>query len=158
MNDNYWSEKNKVKVSSKLPQCSANNYYKPNITSVLTKISIDEEYFLPKYSNSNSSSADLFANIPEKESIGICSFGTEIIDCGFSIQIENGYKACISIDSYWCDKGLIIMGSNQIDPQDDCRIKINVMNIGKKILVVSHKDKIGKIWIEPIYFFEWTKT
>lgn len=155
MND-HWSENNKIKVSSKLPECPASNYYKPNIIKVLTKISVDGDYFTPKYSSPDSSCADLFANITNKESIGICSSGTEVIDCGFSICISNGYKACVGLDSYWCDKGLILMGHDQINSTENHRVKLNVLNISDKMVIINNKDKIGKIWIEPIYFFEWT--
>ena len=155
---NYWvDDKNKIKAKAKIPGCSAANYYCPPINKISTDINFEDDFFIPKYSK-GSSCADIFTFLPDdnKKSIGICKSGQFTIDCGFSIKIANGYKACFSLDDSLLNKGLIINGFNQIDSTENhTRVKINVLNIGEKILILSHKDKVGKIWIEPIYFFDW---
>jgi len=155
---NYWVDtKNKNKAKAKIPGCSAANYYCPPVNKVSTNINFEDDFFIPKYAK-DSSCADIFAFLPKnnKSSIGIGTSGQFTIDCGFSIKIASGYKACFSLDASLLNKGLIINGFNQIDStQDYSRVNINVLNIGEKILILSHKDKVGKIWIEPIYFFDW---
>lgn len=153
-NLNYWKEDEKNQANCKLPSCSAKDYFQPILNKVSTKIECDDEFFIPKYLNSNSTSADVFANCDNAIAIhhqGFCS-----IDCGFSIQIQKGYKACVELDSYWSKKGLVLVGDKFFNSENIEKIKINVYNLGERQVVVNHKDKIAKIWIEPVYFFEWT--
>ena len=155
--NNWVDTKNKIKAKAKIPGCSAANYYCPPISKISTNINFEDDFFIPKYSK-DSSCADLFVYMPEnnKNSIGIGKSGQFTVDCGFSLKIAGGYKACFSLDSSLLNKGLIINGFNQIDStNDNTRVKINVLNIGEKILILNYKDKVGKIWIEPIYFFDW---
>lgn len=154
--NNYWSEKKEsIRVNCKLPDCSASKYYKPEINSVFTKIESDDIYFIPKYENSTSSCADIFANIPDKSCSAVAQFSHCLIDCGFSIKISSGYKICFELDPLWSNKGLMLVGSSYIDPDILQRLKLNVLNLGQNQIIINNKDKIGKIWIEPIYFFDW---
>jgi hypothetical protein len=143
MKNEYWSNenKNKIYVSSKLPPNSAVGYVKPELKKVATKIKADNNEFIPTYSSKNE--ADLFINLPS-ETLLMTTGSSEVIDCGFELEIPNGYKLCVS--SQIC--GLFL---NLIDSK---RIKVNASNFGKK-LILKHKQVIGKIWIEPVYFFDW---
>ena len=138
--DIWSSKKPKVFVSPRLPKSPAEGYEKPEINKVAVRISSDEDDFIPAYTDFNC--ADLIANLPNNLflSHGSC----EIIDCGFSLEIPSGYKVCAS--SSISNIFLNIVDSN--------RIKVNVLNLGKE-LILQHKQKIGKIWIEPVYFFDW---
>lgn len=149
-NDNFWKESPKAQVSSKLPKSPTDNYKEPNLIRVLTDIKFDDEYFIPKYSN-NSTRAEIYACVPN-ESMMINQYGMCVVDCGFSIKIMEGYRACFCLDSNL--SGLVINGSNHIEPNEICRVKITVVNVGEKI-VIKNKQTIGKIWIEPVYFFDW---
>jgi dUTPase len=152
---NYWVE-NKIKVNSKLPNCSANSYYQPLLNKVSTKIEFDEEFFMPKYQDKDSACADVYANCKDKRQIAISHLGALSLDCGFSIQISNGYKIRFELDSFWSNKGLILSETNCACSGNSTRIKLGLLNIGEKQIIINHKDKIAKIWIEPVYFFEWT--
>lgn len=151
-----WSEKKNKNISPLLPPSPANNYFKPNIIKIATNIKADSEDFIPKYQTDGSVCADLLANLNEEESLVIASNECVLIDCGFSMEIPNGYKACIAARSGWASKGLIVNnGPGQIDSDYRGRIKICVTNISDNLLVVKHKERIGQIWIEPVYFFDW---
>jgi len=151
---NYWKENNKIKANSKLPSCSANDYYNPNLNKVSTKIEFDEDFFIPKYAEKGSTCADIFINCKDK-CISINCLGLKSIDCGFSIQINNGYRARIELDKIWSSRGMLLVGNPRIDSGKLERVSLEVLNIGDKQLLLDHKEKIGIIWIEPVYFFEW---
>ncbi len=152
---NYWKEENKNKANSKLPSCSAKDYYQPILNKVSTKIKAEDSYFLPKYCSSNSIYADIFVNHFDR-SFAIQHLGVCDIDCGFSIEISKGYKICVELDPIWMSKGLVIVSEKSFFPNDLDKIKITVYNMGNKQVVINHKDKIARIWVEPVYFFEWT--
>ena len=138
-----------------LPSSPADNYFKPNLIKINTKIKSDDKDFIPKYQTMDSVCADLLANL-NGDNIEINPGQCHLIDCGFSIELPRGYKACIAARSGWASKGLIVNNApGQIDSDYRGRIKICVTNISQQTLVVSHKDRIGQIWIEPVYFFEW---
>ena len=101
---NYWSEKNKVDVSCKLPSCSAKDYFVPSVTKILTRIKPDDKDFVPKYNNPNS--ADLIANVPNNLILANNTSG--IIDCGFSIEKPLGYKIKIVTNISLAQKGLYL--------------------------------------------------
>lgn len=154
MQNNYWNENKKIFVNSKLPNCSANDYYKPNIQKIPTEIFCEDDYFIPTYSETSES--DIYLNIPEGR-IRISNLGVASVDCGFYIKIPVGYRICFSLSKNWSDKGLFISGSSNIESNEKSRVKINLINFGDMV-VMSHKEKLGTIRIEPAYFFEWVKT
>lgn len=154
---NIWSEnkKNINVVNAILPTNPAENYCKPNSIKVITNIKADHEDFIPKYQTSDSVCADLLANL-EKDQIDLLPGFSCLIDCGFSMELSQGYKACIAARSGWASKGLIVNNApGQIDSDYRGRIKICVTNISKDVLTILNKDRIGQIWIEPVYFFDW---
>ena len=141
-NDNWSSSDSRIKVSSKLPPNPALNYCRPDIKKVAVKIDCDDEDFMPTYL-SDTNSADLFANLPSSPLVmtnGSCS----TIDCGITLDIPSGYKCSVSseISGVFLD----LIGTN--------RIKVNATNLGKEI-ILHHKQKIARIWVEPVYIFEW---
>ena len=148
-NINYWSDNKKSNnVNAKLPNCSAKDYFVPSINKILTKIKPDSDDFIPVYSNK--STADLRANIPEKE-IQLRKGGNVLIDCGFSLEMPPGYKISVSANSDYVAKGIYI---NNVF-SDNNRIRVLVINNSEDVCVIKHKDIIAQIYIEPIYFFEW---
>lgn len=140
-NENWSTKEQKIFVSSRLPQSPATGYVKPELKKVAVKIKPDSEDFVPKYSDKNV--ADLVANL-NFENLELTSGSHEIIDCGIELEIPAGYKCCVSS----CIQGLFL---NLIEGS---RIKVVALNCGKK-LILKNKQVIGKIWIEPVYFFEW---
>lgn len=153
-NKECWIEK-KNHVKPLLPSSPANNYFKPNLIKIVTNIKADSDEFIPKYQTENSVCADLLANLKE-DNLAMASGECVLIDCGFSMEIPNGYKACIAARSGWASKGLIVNNApGQIDSDYRGRIKICVTNISENLIVIKNKERIGQIWIEPVYFFDW---
>ena len=134
-------KKPKTHVYSKLPPNPVSTYNAPDLKKIAVNIDSDEDYFIPRY-DADDSTADLFLNSSEK--IVLSNGSSTIIDCGFSLKIPMGYRICIES----CISGVFL------NLTDSNRVKVNVFNFGKEI-TLQHKQKIGKIWIEPVYFFDW---
>lgn len=150
MHENYWKEDKKVIVESKLPNCSADKYFCPEINKIKTEIFCDDSYFLPNYSGSHG--ANIYANLTE-DFVKINNFGTILIDCGFSIKIPAGYKVCSSLNEHLSSKGLFI--NDNCKSNEKSKFKINLINLGESQVTIHHKENLGILWIEPIYYFDW---
>lgn len=147
---NYWIEdKKNNNVNSKLPNCVAKDYYTPSITKIATKIHPDNADFIPSYSK-GSSSADIRANISEGK-IYLYKNAYAVIDCGFSLEIPPGYKMSAHTDCDILKRGIFLRDIIN----EDKRIKVLLINNGDSVFIINHKDIIGKISIEPAYYFEW---
>lgn len=145
---NPWvKQENKIKVESKLPKCAADSYFNPSVNKVITKIESDDDDYVPRY-DKNSSCAKLLANTSRLvvEPNGIVS-----IDCGFSIECSQGYKACVSVSN-----GFILASNNNNFIKS--RVSFSIINATNNKIIINDKDVIGQIWVEPIYFFEWEKS
>lgn len=158
MNDQLETEVKKVKKIAKakpvVKDSLAASYLNPNLYSVATKIVVDDLEFLPRYQTAGAACVDLKAYIKEK--ITLPHRCTEVIDCGFSMQIPPGYKACVSARSGLASKGLIISNSpGQIDSDYRGRVKVIATNVGKEIIVIEPGFRIAQMWIEPVYTFDW---
>lgn len=152
-NPNYWQEENPNLVNSKLPHCSVLNYF-PKINLVSTKINAISDEFIPKYENSDSSFAIILACLEEE--VSLPPGGSELISCGFSIQISKGYKAKISIDSDLANKGLVIKDNFlELDSNHKDEVKIYFLNTSDNFVKIYNKMKIAKIWAEQIFYFDW---
>ena len=82
--------------------------------------------------------------------------GVVIIDCGFSLELKSGYKACIVARSGTAKKGILIANApGQIDPDYRGRVGAIVVNITSQVLTINPDDRIAQIYIEPIYKFDW---
>ena len=148
----------KVKAEAVLPPSAASDYDCPSILNVATKIVVDEDQFLPTYQTKESACVELIANLEEDHAgskrVALPHRATVVIDCGFSMQLPAGYKACISARSILANKGLIVTNApGQID--SDGRVKVVVTNVGKEIVVIEHGDRFAQMWVEPVYLFEW---
>lgn len=152
----------KVKATVKRANSPVKDFYEPPILSVATKIVADDPMFIPKYQTPGSACADLVANIPVNEflnnerKIALTHRSTLLVDCGFSMELPPGYKACIAARSSLASKGLVVANAPaQIDSDYRGRVKIIVTNIGKEILTISHGDRIGQIYLERVTLFDW---
>lgn len=153
-----WFEEKKNLATAMLPPNPTDNYSVFIKNNIKTKIKADHDDFIPKYQTEGSACADLFVNL-DNNFLSLLPNDSYLIDCGFSMELPIGYKACISARSGWASKGLIINNApGQIDSDYRGRIKICVTNISDKVLVIENKDRIGQIWIEPVYFFQWEKS
>ena len=134
------------------------NWSCPKIESVCTKIKVDEECFMPLYSE-GSTLSKLFANLSQKEEdytgekyTRIPSRGVVQIDCGFTLDLPVGFKARFSVDEELSSRGLFLVSPNQMV---EGRVVLNLMNLGKEFMMIKHKDIIAQMWVEPVYLFEW---
>lgn len=150
MNNNYWSSKeNKPVVFSKLQPSPAKGYVSPEIKKIATKINCEDEDFIPRY-NSKNNYADLLINLKNNSEDSFkdlkLTYGSlETVDCGIEIEIPSGYK----IRAESSVPGIFLT------LQESKRIKVNLVSFCKEEVILHHKQVIGKLWIEPIYFFEW---
>ena len=121
---------------------------------------MDDEAFIPKYQTEEAACCDLVANVPE-DAAGIRQYTlphrtTQLVDCGFSMELQHGYKALISARSGWAERGLIITNApGTVDPDYRGRVKCLVTNVGKEVIVIKHLARIAQMAIHPIYVFDW---
>lgn len=141
-NENWSASKSRAHVSSRLPPNPALGYARPDIRTVAVEIEGDEDYFLPSC-EAGSDFAFLFANLPSGD-LEMVSGGAIVIDCGLSMKAPQGYRFRISSEV----PGLFL------ELLDANRIKVHAFNAGSNLTLI-HKQKIGKISIEPVYFIEW---
>lgn len=154
------SEEIKETKSEEKPVVSASPVYKESASSKLngdfkmiaTEITYDNDKFKPKYKK-NSNAADLVANIPEG-SVSLPYRSTVVVDCGFELSLNSGYKACVKIKDEFAKKGLIIPNSPVLFYGKE-RVKVIVCNVGKEIIPINHEDIFAEIYIEPVYKFNW---
>ena len=145
MKNDYWSTSksiSKIEVSSRLPKSPAFGYFNPDMRKVSVVVENDEEDFIPAYS-SGSDYADLLANIPEGE-LNFPEGSFKIIDCGVGLELPAGYRCRVSSH----------ISNLFVELTDSKRLKLKVFNAGEKVRLI-HKQKIAKIWVEPVYLFEW---
>lgn len=140
--DNWKIEKPNMKISAKLPASPAKDYVRPEIRKVAVEIVSDEEEFIPAYAH-GCNSAYLLANLTVGE-LDLISGSSTLIDCGFSLKVPPGYRVEIASSI----SGLFLSRC------DSERMKVNAINVGEN-LTLHHKQEIARIWIEPVYIFEW---
>lgn len=123
-------------VSIKSP---AQDFFQPSLKRVGVKISSDEPDFVPMCEE-GSDHAFVFANIPAN--LILSENASFIMDFGFSIELPPGYRC----------RAESLLPSIFVSSVDSSRFKLTLFNAGTKV-VLKHKQKIAKIWIEPIHMF-----
>lgn len=121
----------------------AKGYSRPEILRVAVELKADSDEFRPSPCDPEGSSG-IVANIPDGE-IVIPHCGSAVIDCGFGVKLPAGYRC--RVKSY--------MSSLVFEVVDLKRFKVHATNLGSET-ILSHGESIGRIWIEPVHFFEWT--
>lgn len=143
MRDDGWKvEKTAPTVAPKMVSTPAKNYSRPEISKVSVVLEYDDPDFAP-VSHGTDGSASIFANIPDG-SLTIPKGGSRVIDCGFTVSLPAGYRCRVSS----AVNGILI------DTVDSKRFKVNVVNLGDET-TLNDRDAIGRLWVEPVYFFEW---
>jgi hypothetical protein len=66
------------------------------------------------------------------------------LDCGFTITLPAGYRCRVSSHA----------SSFVLDTVDSKRFKVNLINLGEET-ILNDRQAIGRLWVEPVYFFEW---
>jgi dUTPase len=119
---------------------------------VSTKVISEDNFFDPS-NQSKIKTIELYIFSPDKD-IVLRHFGTNTVYCGFKIQVSPGYRVSFCINSYWSEKGIVINGPNYLDCQEQISFNINILNLSEKIVILKNKDRIGKMWLEPVYTFD----
>lgn len=140
--DNWRLESPLPRAVPKLPGCSAKGYSSPEVKTVAVSIESDEEEFMPRPCGSDGGCA-IRSNIPSG-SLVMSEGATAVIDCGFSMALPQGYR---------CRMSSSISGL-ALESVDSKRFKVNAINLGGET-ILHDRDTIGRIWVEPVYFFEW---
>jgi dUTP pyrophosphatase len=158
----------KGNISSKMPQTNANDYLTKQSNKILTKIVADSSEFIPTYSTKGAACCDLKANIQILEpdltvvkSITVGTLETVKIDCGFSMQLPEGFEAQIRPRSGFGAKGLIVPNSpGTIDEDYRGRMCVLLTNLKSEPVVINHLDRIGQMALKPVWYFDfqWVDT
>lgn len=70
------------------------------------------------------------------------------VDCGFNAKIPSGYRLVVELSSNFKDHGIEIYKNSFIGEN---RISFSIRNLGREIVVINHRDRVGYLRIEPIY-------
>jgi len=123
----------------------------------MTPVKID---FTPQYQTPGSACCDLIANCPpdvngQKKAV-LPPKATVMIDCGFSMAVPPGYKACISARSGHAKAGLLIPNApGQVDSDFRGRVNVLLTNVSRNMMIVEHGERFAQMWLEPVYRFGW---
>jgi len=119
--------------------------------------------FEPQYQTEQAACCDLVANCPpdvngQKRAV-LPPRATVMIDCGFSMAIPPGFKACISARSGHAKAGLVIPNApGQIDSDFRSRVVVLLTNVSRQLMIVEHGERFAQMWLEPVYRFGWVPT
>ena len=125
------------------------------------KIKADDPDFVPKYKSRGAACCDLVANLTEPDATGnyvltINPGMTVVVDCGFTMQLVPGYEAQVRSRSGLARRGLIVTnGVGTIDDDYRGRVTVILTNVGKEIIQIKHKDRIGQMALKPVWYFVW---
>lgn len=140
MSRDIWKDKRSVVASPRLSRSPAKSYYAPELKNLDVKIEFVDPFFEPR-PQAQDGKAAVFANLTNESCI-IPKGGQLILDCGFSLVPPAGYRVSFSC----CVLGIIS------DRMESERFKVNLMNLGEET-ILNNKQQVGKMWLEPIYFF-----
>lgn len=150
-------------ITSKVPETEASNYVYRLNKKMLTKIVADSPDFIPVYATKGAAACDLKANIkiinPDdfsvKRSITIGTLETVKIDCGFSMQLPDGYEAQVRPRSGFGARGIIMPNSpGTIDEDYRGRMCVLLTNLKSEPVTINHLDRIGQMALKPVWYFD----
>lgn len=141
MRNDSWSSARPNCAVPRLKESPAKSFFNPEIRRVSIVASTDDVDFAPP--SGDSRYADLLANMPEG-SKNIPRNGSAVIDCGLEVRLPAGYRLRVESAN----------ASFVVSLLDSPRLKLNIFNMGDE-MVLTHKQRVAKIWIEPVYFMEW---
>lgn len=122
---------------------------------VNVKIIADHDDFIPKYQTEGSACADLICKLPMDYQI-IHPNETFVFDCGFSMEMPDGWEAQIRPRSGMSIKGIMIVNSpGTIDSDYRGRIKVAIKNLSENKITITNKQRIAQISIHPVTQFNW---
>jgi dUTP pyrophosphatase len=141
-------------ILSKIPQTQANEYVQKKNNKIFTKIIADSPDFIPVYATNGAACCDLKANLPNG-SIIIGTLETVKIDCGFSMQLPEGFEAQIRPRSGFGAKSIIVPNSPAtIDEDYRGKIMVLLTNLKGEPVTIDHLDRIGQMALKPVWYFD----
>lgn len=128
------------------------------MNKVDVKIHADSRDFIPKYQSDGAACADLVCNLKIDYQI-LYPNETFVFDCGFSMEMPDGWEAQIRPRSGLSLKGLSVVNSpGIIDSDYRGRIKVAIKNISENKVTIENKQRIAQISIHPVTQFNWVET
>jgi dUTP pyrophosphatase len=156
--------KKKATCTSMVPKSVVRSFMGKEARHVRVKIAADSGDFIPTYKTKGAACCDLRANL-QPDALGhkqltIAPGYTELVDCGFSIQMPAGYETQIRARSGLAVKGIIVTNATEeaeggtIDDDYRGRIKVILSNVGRQIVTLNHMDRIAQMSIRPVWYFD----
>jgi dUTPase len=139
------AQKKKGDVTTCLPASPIREMPEKGMKGLLTTIKVDSEDYKPQYVSTNKTSIFFFA---KTDRLSLPHRSTATIDTGIRINVPKRYRLSVDIVPDLSAKGLLL---HNYYVQEDGRLKVIVTNIGKEIVVISDKDRLGVISLESLY-------
>lgn len=128
------------------------------MNKVNVRIVPDHDDFIPRYQTDGSACADLVCNL-NTEFIFLHPNETFLFDCGFVMELPEGWEAQIKPRSGMSSKGLIVINSpGVIDSDYRGKIKVAIKNCSENKVTFTNKQRIAQISIHPVTQFNWIKS
>lgn len=131
------------------------NFCVPNIEEVTVIIRPDEAAFTPIAADYGY--FDLLANVPpdaaEQKRITLSHRSTVVVDCGLDMTVPTGYRAILKVNEILAKKGLMIPNAPAYHTSG--RVKVQLSNFGREIILINHLDFIAQVTVEPIHSILW---
>jgi dUTPase len=147
-------EKEKETVTARpiMSKSRVSSYYSPSFLKVATLIEADDQIFVPSYDRGEFNGATLLANLPNGP-LTLSSGGTDVVDCGFSIDLSAGYG--FVVESLL---GGVFVAPCIIENKTKQRVRISVTNARNEVVSIKHKQKFASLSLRPVHLFEWIIT
>lgn len=140
--DNWKSDPPIPRATPRSSPTPAKDYAMTSVMKVAVSVKGDSEKFIPMVCDP-SGACEIIANIPSGQ-MKMTEGSMAVIDCGFSIETPPGYRCSVSS----------LVPGVMLEIVDSQRFKVSAINLGQTT-ILKDRDVIGKIWIEPVHFFEW---
>lgn len=121
---------------------------------VEARVKADDAQWLPAYDGEGAAfdlKAVVGADVNGNREVNLAYRSVVVLDCGFDMEIEKGYKAEVAATDSLASKGLVVLNSpGQVEGG---RVRVVLGNVGKEIVKIRHGDKVAKAWAAPVYRF-----
>ena len=117
---------------------------------IIEKVSISENFQLPKYHSENSSGLDIVADI--KDPVNLNQNEIFLVPTGIKLKIPRGYEGQVRPRSGLAlNHGITILNSpGTIDSDYRGEIKVILINHFSKLFVIKPNMRVGQIVFTPI--------
>ncbi len=128
---------------------------------VPTKIVADDPKFIPMYRTKGAAAVDLVANVTEtwngQYEIRLTPGAVAVVDCGFSMQLPEGYEAQIRPRSGLAEQGITVANApGTIDDDYRGRVKVIIQNTHRTTIThIKHGERFAQMVIKPVWYFQW---